>query len=42
MGEGNSDQAVIGRGVRQGCALSSALYNIYAEEMVKQAWEEIN
>ena len=40
--EGESEWAELGRGVRQGCQLSSLLFNIYAEEMVNEAWEDIS
>lgn len=31
-----------GRGARQGCPLCSLLFNIYAEEMVRQALDAVN
>ena len=40
--EGESGWAELGRGVKQGCPLSPSLFNIYAEEMVNEAWEEIS
>ena len=42
VAEGESGWAVIGRGVRQGCPLSPLLFNVYAEEMVREAWEELD
>jgi len=32
---------VIGRGVWQGCPLSPILFNIYIEEMMREAMEEM-
>src|SRR6478609_5520196 len=38
---GESDSGIIGRGVRQGCPLSSLLFSIYAEMMMKEALENV-
>ena len=36
-----SEPGVIGRGVWQGCPLSPILFNIYIEEMMREAMEEM-
>src|SRR6476469_7677148 len=36
-----SDSGIIRRGVRQGCPLSSLLFSIYAEMMMKEAIENV-
>jgi hypothetical protein len=41
VGDGESEPAVIGRGVRQGCTLSPLLFSIYAEAMMLEAMEGI-
>src|SRR5579864_706949 len=41
VGDGVSEPAVIGRGVRQGCTLSPLLFSIYAEAMMLEAMEGI-
>ena len=51
-GHGTTDGFHIGKGVRQGCLLSSCLFNLYAEYImrnagldeaqVKDCWENIN
>ena len=35
--EGESDSFAIQRGVRQGCILSTKLFNLYTEDIFKQA-----
>ena len=37
MGHGATDWFPIGKGVHQGCILSSCLYNLYAEYIMKNA-----
>ena len=39
--DGESEPAVIGRGVRQACTLSPLLFSIYAESMMLEAMEGI-
>src|SRR5207249_2780572 len=39
---GESEPRIIGRGVRQGCPLSSLLFSIYTEIMMKEVLEEID
>jgi hypothetical protein len=41
VADGESEPAVIGRGVRQGCTLSPLLFSIYAEAMMLEAMEGI-
>ena len=36
-GHGTTDQFQIGKGVRQGCILSSYLFNLYAEYIMRNA-----
>src|SRR6476469_449435 len=38
---GESDSGIIERGVRQGCPLSTLLFSIYAEMMMKEALENV-
>ena len=37
MGNGTTDQFQIGKGVHQGCILSSCLFNFYAEYIMRNA-----
>jgi len=37
----DSEPGIIGRGVRQGCSLSSLLFNIYIQSFVDEALEKI-
>ena len=39
-GQGTTDWFQIGKGVRQGCILSSCLFNLYAEHMRNAGLEE--
>lgn len=39
FGNGKTEWFSVGRGVRQGCCLSPALFNIYMEDMVGKRWE---
>ena len=38
-GHGTADWFQIGKGVRQGCILSSCLFNLYAEYIQKRQWQ---
>ena len=37
IGHGTADQFTIEKGVRQGCILSSCLFNLYAEDIIGNA-----
>jgi len=37
IGDELSEKALLNRGVRQGCPLSTLLFNIYIEELVREA-----
>src|SRR4051812_10097533 len=39
---GDSDPGVIGRGIRQGCPISSLLFSIYADVMMIEALEDMD
>ena len=39
--QGESDRMQIGRGVRQGCCMSSILFNLYGEYLMKEASAEV-
>ena len=39
---GETENIDIGKGVHQGCILSPLLFNIYAENIMREAWEEWN
>jgi len=41
IADGESEQVVIGRGVRQGCTLSQLLFSIYAKAIMLEAMERI-
>ena len=39
---GNTDLFRIGKGVRQGCILSPHLFNLYAEDIMREALEDLD
>ena len=41
LNQGESDCVNIGRGVRQGCCMSSILFNLYGEYLMKEALAEV-
>jgi Reverse transcriptase (RNA-dependent DNA polymerase). len=41
LNQGETDSVKIGRGVRQGCCMSSILFNTYGEYLMKEALAEV-
>jgi hypothetical protein len=37
MGDGSHEEAKINKGIRKGCNLSPAMFNIYLEEAIREA-----
>ncbi|MFP3020651.1 MAG: hypothetical protein ACEY3F_04890 [Wolbachia sp.] len=40
LGDDDTEEMRIGRGVRQGCCQSLALFNLYAEKLTEKALEQ--
>ena len=41
INEGETDLIAIGRGTRQGCPLSTVLFSLYDETMIREAFDDV-